>query len=97
MTGTKSKPPSCSIPPNSGAKPPPASEIFRTSKSISIGSVIGGRGEASDDDWDKIEATIVLDPAQFGSEATAGLGDFSHIEVDLDRLRDRRARRSERR
>ena len=55
-----------------------------------IGSVIGGRGEASDDDWDKIEATIVLDPAQFGSEATAGLGDFSHIEVvfHFDRVRD---------
>ena len=46
-----------------------------------IGSVIGGRSEATDDDWDKVEAAIALDPAQFGNDATAGLGDFSHIEV----------------
>jgi len=46
-----------------------------------IGTVTGGRKEATDDDWDKVEATIALDPSQFGKEATAGLGDFSHIEV----------------
>jgi len=46
-----------------------------------IGRVVGRRHEAIDDDWDKVQADIVLDPAQFGSEATAGLGDFSHIEV----------------
>ena len=55
-----------------------------------IGKVVGGRREAVDDDWDKVEADIVLDPAQFGSEATAGLGDFSHIEVvfHFDRVGD---------
>lgn len=46
-----------------------------------IGRVVGGRREAIDDDWDKVEAVIALDPVQFGSDATAGLGDFSHIEV----------------
>jgi len=46
-----------------------------------IGTVVGGRNEATDDDWDKVEAAIALDSAQFGREATAGLGDFSHIEV----------------
>ena len=46
-----------------------------------IGTVIGGRSEATDDDWDEVEAVITLDPSQFGKDATAGLGDFSHIEV----------------
>ena len=46
-----------------------------------IGTVRGGRAEASDDAWSAVEARIELDPAQFGPEATAGLGDFSHIEV----------------
>jgi tRNA (Thr-GGU) A37 N-methylase len=46
-----------------------------------IGTVVGGRKEATDDDWDNIEVVIALDPAQFSPEATAGLGDFSHIEV----------------
>jgi tRNA (adenine37-N6)-methyltransferase len=46
-----------------------------------IGFVRGGRSEAIDDDWDGVEATIELDPAQFAPDATASLGDFSHIEV----------------
>jgi tRNA (Thr-GGU) A37 N-methylase len=46
-----------------------------------IGSVRSGRAEASDDAWDVLEARIELDPKQFGPEATAGLGEFSHIEV----------------
>ena len=46
-----------------------------------IGTVRGGRAEASDDAWDGLEARIELDPAQFGPEATAGLGEFSHVEV----------------
>jgi tRNA (Thr-GGU) A37 N-methylase len=46
-----------------------------------IGFVRGGRGEPIDDDWDRVEATIELDAAQFGADATASLGDFSHIEV----------------
>jgi tRNA-Thr(GGU) m(6)t(6)A37 methyltransferase TsaA len=46
-----------------------------------IGQVRGGRAEAIDDDWNAVEAAIDLDPAQFAADATAGLSDFSHIEV----------------
>jgi tRNA-Thr(GGU) m(6)t(6)A37 methyltransferase TsaA len=46
-----------------------------------IGVVRGGRAEPIDDDWDAVEATIELDAAQFKSDATASLADFSHIEV----------------
>jgi len=55
-----------------------------------IGFVRGGRAEATDDAWDAVEARIELDPAQFGADATAGLSDFSHIEVvyHFDRVPD---------
>ena len=46
-----------------------------------IGFVRGGRSEPLDDQWDSVEAEIALDPAQFTPDATASLGDFSHIEV----------------
>jgi len=46
-----------------------------------IGVVRGGRNEPVDDDWGRVEAEIALDSAQFGLEATAGLGDFSHVTV----------------
>ena len=46
-----------------------------------IGSVCGGRVEPVDDSWDEIEAEIALDPVQIGVDATAGLDQFSHIEV----------------
>jgi len=46
-----------------------------------IGHVVGGRSEPIDDAWDSVEATIALDPGQFAAEATAGLAEFSHIEV----------------
>ena len=46
-----------------------------------VGYVRGGRAEPIDDAWDVVEARIELDPAQFGLEATAGLGEFSHLEV----------------
>jgi tRNA (Thr-GGU) A37 N-methylase len=46
-----------------------------------IGQVRGGRAEPIDDDWGAVEAEIVLDAAQFGPEATAGLSDFSHLEA----------------
>lgn len=47
----------------------------------SIATVRGGRAEVINDDWGPIEAVIELDPDQFGPEATASLGDFSHIVV----------------
>lgn len=46
-----------------------------------IGFVRGGRAEPVDDDWDRVAAAIELDPAQFKADATASLGDFSHVEV----------------
>jgi tRNA (Thr-GGU) A37 N-methylase len=46
-----------------------------------VGHVRGGRDQPIDDDWGKSRARIALDPARFGPEALAGLGDFSHAEV----------------
>lgn len=46
-----------------------------------IGHVRGGRSEAIDDAWDAVAARIELDPGQFKPGATAGLDNFSHIEV----------------
>lgn len=45
-----------------------------------IGTVVGGRVEPIDDDWDAVEATIELDH-RFEVDAIAGLEDFSHIDV----------------
>ncbi len=46
-----------------------------------IGFVRGGRAAPTDDAWDGVEAVIELDAGQFGPDATAGLSDFSHIDV----------------
>ena len=46
-----------------------------------IGVVRGGRTEALDDDWGKVEAEIVLDPAVVQPDATLGLSEYSHIVV----------------
>lgn len=46
-----------------------------------VGHVRGGRDQPIDDDWGQSRARIALDPARFGPEALAGLGDFSHVEV----------------
>lgn len=46
-----------------------------------IGTVHGGRNEPIDDAWGSVEAEIRLDPAQYTPDATAGLGDFSHVTV----------------
>jgi tRNA (adenine37-N6)-methyltransferase len=46
-----------------------------------IGVVNGGRDEAIDDHWGHVEASIELDGALLGLDATAGLEEFSHIEV----------------
>ena len=46
-----------------------------------IGTVRSPITQAADDCWGGVQATIALDPAQFSSEATAGLSDFSHVEV----------------
>ncbi|MDG2286443.1 MAG: SAM-dependent methyltransferase [Alphaproteobacteria bacterium] len=46
-----------------------------------IGFVRGGRTEVVDDDWDAVQAEIVLDPEHFTAEALIGLETFSHVEV----------------
>jgi len=55
-----------------------------------IGTVRSARNEPIDDGWDEIETKIELDPGVFGPDATASLGDFSHIEVvyHFDRVGD---------
>jgi tRNA-Thr(GGU) m(6)t(6)A37 methyltransferase TsaA len=46
-----------------------------------VATVIGGRAEVRDDDWDAERAVIRLDAARFTADALAGLADFSHLEV----------------
>ncbi|MGP3955904.1 SAM-dependent methyltransferase [Nonomuraea sp. 3N208] len=46
-----------------------------------VGTVVGGRSEAFDDDWNTVEALIRLDETCFKPEALAGLDAFSHLEV----------------
>jgi tRNA-Thr(GGU) m(6)t(6)A37 methyltransferase TsaA len=46
-----------------------------------IGFVRGGRSETTDDAWGSVEAEIRLDAKRFAPDATAGLADFSHIDV----------------
>lgn len=48
---------------------------------VSIGTVRNERTEATDDDWDRVNSVIQLDPAVFGDDATVGLRVFSHVEV----------------
>jgi len=56
----------------------------------SIGTVRSARAESIDDNWDSVESRVVLDSSLFGPEATASLGDFSHVEVvyHFDRVPD---------
>jgi tRNA-Thr(GGU) m(6)t(6)A37 methyltransferase TsaA len=55
-----------------------------------IGVVKSARHQPIDDDWDRVASRIELDGAQFAADATAGLRDFSHIEViyHFDRVPD---------
>ncbi|SEM39114.1 SAM-dependent methyltransferase [Nonomuraea pusilla] len=46
-----------------------------------VATVVGGRTEAYDDDWDSVEALIRLDAARFTPDSLAGLDAFSHLEV----------------
>ena len=46
-----------------------------------IGTVVGGRMEAVDDDWGKSRCKLSLDAARFEPDALAGLAAFSHVEV----------------
>jgi tRNA-Thr(GGU) m(6)t(6)A37 methyltransferase TsaA len=55
-----------------------------------IGRVSSARSEPVDDAWDSVESKVILDSAIFGPDATAGLDDFSHVEVvyHFDRVPD---------
>ena len=46
-----------------------------------VGHVHGGRADPIDDDWGHRRSSIELDPAEFGSDALAGLAAFSHAEI----------------
>ncbi|WP_327581827.1 SAM-dependent methyltransferase [Nonomuraea sp. NBC_00507] len=46
-----------------------------------VGTVIGGRSEAFDDDWNTEQALVRLDATRFRPDALAGLDEFSHLEV----------------
>jgi len=45
-----------------------------------VGTVRGGRAEAIDDQWEGVEASIVLD-ARFPLDSLLGLESFSHLDV----------------
>jgi tRNA (Thr-GGU) A37 N-methylase/catechol 2,3-dioxygenase-like lactoylglutathione lyase family enzyme len=57
------------------AEPSPSQVLLRP-----VGTVIGGRVEAIDDDWGAVEATILLDE-RFPDDCTAGLADYSHVDI----------------
>ena len=45
-----------------------------------VATVVGGRSEPVDDDWDAVEAVVRFDD-RFAPEALDGLAEFSHVEV----------------
>jgi tRNA (Thr-GGU) A37 N-methylase len=46
-----------------------------------IAYVVGGRIEPTDDYWGGTRSTIRIDGTRFGADATAGLDEFSHLEI----------------
>jgi tRNA (adenine37-N6)-methyltransferase len=46
-----------------------------------VGTVVGGRAEPVDDDWNAEEAVIRIDGSRFTPDSLAGLDAFSHLEV----------------
>jgi tRNA (Thr-GGU) A37 N-methylase len=46
-----------------------------------VAHVIGGRAEPTDDFWGGSRCVIRIDGSRFTAEATAGLEDFSHMEI----------------
>jgi tRNA (adenine37-N6)-methyltransferase len=58
-----------------------------------IGAVRGGRTQIFEDHWGTVESRLVLDPDVVDPDATAGLSEFSHIEVVFWFHRETRVRR----
>ncbi len=48
---------------------------------VAVGTVVGGRAEPIDDEWDAVRARIELDTSVVEPSAILGLDSFSHIEV----------------
>ncbi|MFJ6212162.1 SAM-dependent methyltransferase [Streptomyces sp. NPDC092296] len=46
-----------------------------------IAHVVGGRDEPTDDYWGGTHSIIRIDGSRFGTDAVAGLEDFSHLEI----------------
>jgi tRNA (Thr-GGU) A37 N-methylase len=46
-----------------------------------IAQVIGGRIEPTDDYWGGTRSVIRIDSSRFDADATAGLDEFSHLEI----------------
>jgi tRNA (adenine37-N6)-methyltransferase len=65
---------------------------------VAIGTVHNERLTPIDDDWDRVYSTIQLDLGLLGESATAGLRDFSHVEVVyvFDRVDPERVERNSR-
>jgi tRNA (adenine37-N6)-methyltransferase len=58
-----------------------------------IGLVRGGRTDIREDQWGDEVAHLILDPAMLDPDATAGLDEFSHLEVVFWFHRESRVRR----
>jgi tRNA (adenine37-N6)-methyltransferase len=58
-----------------------------------IGVVSGGRSQIFEDHWGAVISHLILDPAAVDSDATLGLGQFSHIEVVFHIHKQTRIRR----
>lgn len=48
---------------------------------VPIAQVIGGRTEPTDDYWGGTRSIIRIDSTRFNANATAGLDEFSHLEI----------------
>ena len=46
-----------------------------------IGTVQGGRTSPTDDNWDSVRSRIELDGGILDESSTAGLNEFSHVEI----------------
>ena len=46
-----------------------------------VAYVVGGRVEPTDDYWGGTRSVIRIDASRFGPDSTAGLAEFSHLEI----------------
>jgi tRNA (Thr-GGU) A37 N-methylase len=48
---------------------------------VPVAHVVGGRVEPTDDYWGGTRAIVRVDGTRFGPDSTAGLDEFSHLEI----------------